>query len=138
MAFMGEVAWVRLERRRRRQGCVVVVVDEDGVAAVALGGAVPCVVGCGDCCIGVVWPSSACGVGVTLLVWRLRIVLAMNSLICTSITYSSPSGIGEEGEGGVNESASESHGSERSELVVSRLCTRGLWGARRPEEKKEE
>jgi hypothetical protein len=135
---MGEVAWVRLERRRRRRGCVVVVVDEDDAAAIAAGGAVPCVMGCGDCCIGVVWPSPDCGMGVTLLVWRLRITAAMNSPISTSIMYSSASGIGEEGEGGLNESASESHGSERSELVVSGLGRRGLCGARRPEEKKEE
>ena len=56
MALMGEVARVRLERRRRRRDCVVVAVDvdEDGVSAVTLGGVVGSVVGCGDCCIGVV------------------------------------------------------------------------------------
>ena len=72
--------------------------------------------------------------------WRFRIVVAMNSLISKSIMDSSAGNIGEEGEGedGLKESASESHGSERSELVVSRLCTRGVYGARRPEEKKEE
>jgi hypothetical protein len=68
------------------------------------------------------------------------ILEAMNSFISTSILDSSASNIGEEGEDedGLKESASESHASETSELMVSRLCLRGVYGARRPEEKREE
>jgi len=149
MAFMGEVAWVRLERRLRRRGCAVVVVvvvdDDDNDEVVARDKATAPLLDCGDCCIGVVCPSPWCAnVGVALLLSRFRSVEATNSLISTSIIDSSGSAIGEEGEGdvGLNESvsASESHAddSEKSELTVSRRCRRGVCGARRPEEKKEE
>jgi len=152
MAFMGEVAWVRLERRRRRRGCavVVVVVVAVAVVVVVVGNdetAAP-LIDCGDCCIGVVCPSSPCcidNVGVVLLLSLSRLrrnVEAMNSLISTSIIDSSSgSAIGDEGEGDdrLNESsaASESH-EDKSEPTVSRRCRRGVYGARRPEEKKEE
>jgi len=59
MAFIGEVAWVRLERRLRRRGCVVVVVvvvvvDEDVIGSDE---DADTFIACGDCCMGVVWPS---------------------------------------------------------------------------------
>ena len=105
---------------------------------------------CGDCCIGVVCPSSPCrccidNVGVALLLSLSRLrrnIEATNSLISTSIIDSSSgSAIGDEGEGDdrLNESsaASDSH-EDKSELAVSRRCRRGVCGARRPEEKKEE
>ena len=129
MAFMGEVAWVRLERRRRRRGCAVV----DVVVLVIVTGnddTTAPLIDCGECCIGVVCPSRCCiddddEVGVALLRESFsrvgRNVEATNSLISTSIIDSSSgSAIGEEGEGdvGLNESsASESH-----ELTVSRWC----------------
>jgi len=142
MAFMGEVAWVRLERRLRRRGCVVVVVvvvigsDEDAATFIA----------CGDCCMGVVWPS-CWGVALLLSSSRLRRNLeAISSLTSTSIFDSSSSSLtsrgsamGEgDGDDGLNGSSASESQEEKSERRVSRYCRRGVCGARRPEEKKEE
>lgn len=151
MAFMGEVAWVRLERRRRRRGCavdvvvVIVVVDDDDDDEAAIAGSdepTAPLIACGDCCIGVVCPSSPCidDVGVALLRSRVcRRVEATNSLISTSIIDSSGRAIGEEGEGEDGLTKSSASESEKSELTVSRRrWRRGVCGARRPEEKKEE
>ena len=123
---MGEVAWVRLERRRR-WGCAVVdvlIVIMVAVVVDVVGNdeATAPLIDSGDCCIGVVCPSSpyrCCidNVGVALLLSFSRLrrnVETTNSLISTSITDSSSgSALGEEGEGDdrLNElsAASKSH-----------------------------